>query len=400
MNLTSAHMSGHLESFCPDTLSCVSRDPHNLQHQLSDIDGDHFVEGVAKGSPYFRLEGAKMREHTSDVETWSYAPHAATMLATTTLLEDAYLTDSTRGSLHLENYFTNVFSKASAVRTVCADDLQSFENTTAQVLLPMLSEHEAWAQDNGTPGPFREIQLEKPLWALSGEAYTNDSQLTMIWIKPSQEMHSVTAGLVILEPISLGDVNSSWTRVGVVCSVDARWNSYVLEIPDSPSPSRFSDPFATNISAQNCDDGWKREVLRDIDSKSQHISAETQWLERLIQMASIDCTKILVNWSSPHTSLSNVFCAGDIPLNILNLTSSLKTLLIETIETRTSTIIAEAISRIGLKPQFIPSTKDGGIEDTHELETAISSFACPEAANRRVCFPLHYQRYITGEYGV
>lgn len=148
-----------------------------------------------------------------NAEAWSTAPHAATGFFQTYLWSDKHW--SPGNPTPTSTMSVQVPSQASAVRAVWPHDLQTLNNETSKLLLPQLREYESWIEGYEQRGPYEDIILNQPLFAM-----TNISSPTTIWIAPKSNMTSVTTGLVVIGPIE----EKTGQRYGVGCSIDARSN--------------------------------------------------------------------------------------------------------------------------------------------------------------------------------
>jgi len=115
-----------------------------------------------------------------------------------------------------------VSSQGSVVGILCNREVLLFSGNTTKVSLPNLPSYAVWASENNSSGPYSTIELAKPLWGTSQGSLTNITALTTLWIPLSDEMTSVTTGLVILGP---QNSTNSTERYVVVCSIDAWWNT-------------------------------------------------------------------------------------------------------------------------------------------------------------------------------
>lgn len=344
--LTSQHIDGGLACFGPEP-------PYFSYHGLGAIlyrpDYDtSFKEPFQHGDliqdgPRSRWYSKTDSRGIKDGETWSFAPHVATARRHSKFWSDAqwYLQDS-----HLKEALKSELPvNDSAVRTVCAHDLRHFSNSTTTLLLPLLPEYGTWAHGQNAV-KYKTIQLDQPLWAISGPASTNSTDLTTVWIQPDPSMHAVTAGIVVLGPLT----SDASERLGIVCSIDARWNNarrLVWSLPDSDQLLANSYRYHTSIPNYPTlpPTRLSKDFLPVNDGSWRHISAQPTWLESLTPIVSLN-DPFSYDTDSPGTStaLGKLILASGVSFK--NKRSSNQ--MISKIENVISTSVAVAISRIGL----------------------------------------------------
>ena len=282
-------------------------------------------------------------------EAWSYAPHAATSLVKTDLWLDPHWYPTYLRPQGVRTAETA--SQGSAVRTVCNPEILTLSGETYNVSLPALQPYDLWAQVDGQPGPYVETQLAKPLWGNEKDSLTNITQCTTVWVPTN--ISSVTAGLVVLGPLTS---DSATQRLGVACSIDARW--YRADHIMTPSQSDLlgnSGPFiSVVVGAQDRDEHNTATVLPIDDGNWRNISAEPEWLETLTPLVPkfVKEPTLAVNQSSLTTALANLYIAANVVLLSPNNTNSNNQTWVQTIESITSTAMAEAVARVGLAQQY------------------------------------------------
>ena len=282
-------------------------------------------------------------------EAWSYAPHAATSLMKTDLWLDPHWYPTYLRPQGVRTAETS--SQGSAVRTVCNPEILTLSRETYNVSLPAIQPYDLWAQVDGQPGPYVEIQLGKPLWGNEKDSLTNITECTTVCVPTN--MSSVTAGLVVLGPLT-SDLATK--RLGVVCSIDARW--YRADHIMTPSQSDLlgsSGPFiSVVIGAQDRNEHNTTTVLPIDNGNWRHIGAEPEWLEALTPLVPIFVKEptLAANQSSLTTALANLYSAADVVLLSPKHTKSKNQTWVQHIESITSTAMAEAVARVGLAQQY------------------------------------------------
>lgn len=193
-------------------------------YELNPYSYDHVVAGAPSATKFevwediTRAEASKALRKVSYEEgiTWSIAPHAATAQLHSNFWFDSRLRP--RYSYLAEGLTSEMPVNVTAVRTVCADHIETFSNLTTEVSVPLLFEFEERTTDHVNDKLYKAVKVDKRFWAVSG---SDLSDIKIVWTQPDLDMHAVTASFLVLGP-SIGD---SSDRLGVPCSIDARWNN-------------------------------------------------------------------------------------------------------------------------------------------------------------------------------
>ena len=284
---------------------------------------------------------------SSEGETWSFAPHAATVAMHTEAWDDTHqILEDPRSKPGLKSELP---VKISAVRTVCANQIETFSNATTSVWIPHIPEWAIWTQANDTVGSFESVQLEQPLWAPSESMPTKDGNRTVVWIQPDHGMRAVTAGMIILGPL----IENASKRLGVVCSIDARWNDahqLVLSLFNNQKLSPGFHQYSIDTPADY--PSVSSRLLNDFkpidDGHWQHISAESSWLENVFPTLSLNA--LYQNPTQTQFEDSKMFATVDKLTSadvFLRENKSIAKRTMHDLETTVSLLVADAISRIG-----------------------------------------------------
>ena len=315
---------------------------------------------------YPRTLNAVPRAPGISAETWSVTPHAATSFLITSLWNDPWW-HSLNGKPE-EIVSGEIISKAAAVRTVCSRDAKSFDQNIPIVPLPLLSEYGTWTQNNDTiEGPYINVSVPSAEWKT--QMMANPTTLSTAWIPPTVNMTSTTIGIVVFAQQL---VNSS-QRQGVVCSIDARWNRAKhlssksvwngLNNGGNPisvelSSHHQSSPIVNGPLPMKNDENWRHisadpeffdTLTYDVPANGDRIT-QTDWLNDLgygMNISRDSSEADFVDTSRTNTTyLGNIMLTQVLPNDVTR--TPWDPLRTSTIETVISTVVADAISRIGL----------------------------------------------------
>ena len=275
--LTAAHLGG---SKCIEGLEggdggpCVSSGLPLLLTVFSYNVGANGFEISTPEELYPRLLQWTPKAEGLSAEAWSFAPHVATSLFSTQLWQDPHWYPREK-KFSGENLAKTV-AKAAAVRTVCSPNIQTFDEKTLLVSIPLLEPYRTWIDGNATTGDFIDVHLKKPLWGNSSRSLTTNKHPTTVFISPDPSVGSVTTGLVLMGP-----VRPSGDRVSMVCSVDARWNRAVHSIKQSRyyGLGNPGNPVTATISGRHSDHYIIDGVLPMKSGDWTSINADPEWLE-------------------------------------------------------------------------------------------------------------------------
>ena len=336
--------------------------PYLLAYYSISRDGEGYQISPPE-EKYPRIIEATPREAGVSAEAWSVAPHAATSFLLGSLWFDPrwYPTNGKPTGI----VSGEIVAKAAVVRTVCSRDVKSFDRSTPTIPLPLLSQYNTWAPNSDTEGPYVNVSFPRSLWETSMMA--NPETVTTLWIPPGLNMTSVTVGLVVFGQ----QVFNSSQRDGVVCSIDARWNR--AKHISSKSVWNGLGNRGSTVSAQLSSQHTQESTINgplpiENEDNWRHISAELEWLNSLSYTVPANGGKISetewlntlgygvsANGGNAYSSectranttyLGNVILTQVRPDNIS--ATPWDPQRTTTIETTVSTVMADAISRIGL----------------------------------------------------
>lgn len=361
-NLTGDHIGGDQCRWSPG-IYCVNK---LLPYLLTYYSISQNAWGYQISPPeqkYPRILEGTPREPGVSAEAWSIAPHAATSFLLGSLWYDPWWYPM--DGKHTGVVSGEIVSKAAAVRTVCSRDVKSFDRNTPSIPLPLLSEYSTWAPNNGTEGPYVNVSFPRSRWETGMMA--NRDTVTTVWIPPSVNMTSVTVGLVVF---GQQVVNSS-QRNGVVCSIDARWNraKHVSTKSVWYGLGNQGNTISAQLSSQHTPESTINGPLPIKNEENwRHISAEIEWFNTLSYSVPANGGNISeTEWLNTlgygvSANGGNAYSSEFIRVNTTYLGNILLTQIrpdnisatpwdpqhTTTIETVISTVMADAISGIGL----------------------------------------------------
>ncbi|KAG8526754.1 uncharacterized protein KY384_008183 [Bacidia gigantensis] len=279
---------------------------------------------------------------SGSAETWSLAPHAPTSFLANEMWNDPHWYPRTthatgQRSMHID-------AQMSVVRTVCTRQFQEFPNTTIELSLPMLAEYTTWATED-SQGPYTNVRLPKPLWSLNTASLVNDSNIAVAWIPTTANLTSMTTGIVIL-----GALNSthSTKRLGLTCSIDARWNNASHTVTETTTYLRQVEKQGNPVNATlggSCPIDTLHKAALPVDHRYwRTITAESSFLEALNAKPNPKSSK------ADTTSITSVLQAANMdPSKAFKPAQPQLSASIKRYETVIATVFADAISRIGLE---------------------------------------------------
>ena len=160
-----------------------------------------------------------------NVETWVRLPHIATAYVQNMLWwDETWFLKTTTGRV------STVKSKAVNVRTVCL--WQAIAANTSEIQLPHLEPFRTYLYDSNVSVP-----VEPGILSQDNVSFTDFDQVRTLWIEKAQAVDALTAGLVVLAPLSKPN---DTLRSALGCSIDARWDeSHLVEVRRAYNASNF-----------------------------------------------------------------------------------------------------------------------------------------------------------------
>ena len=285
--LTSDHLGGPRCSSARglDTIGCVAKGVSSLENFYNYYRSLGNYEIATQESQFPRTLQAVPRKAGLSAEAWSVAPHAATSLLKQDLWYDPHWYSTHSQPMGIR--YAETYSQAAAVRTVCTRKVLTFSDATFNVSLPNPPAYDLWARGNDQTGSYTNIKLSKPLWGHHKGAHTQQTGVTTVWVPANSEMQSVTTGLVILGALAS---NLATQRVGVVCSIDGRWNKAKHKLTGTGNAvtglgNVAYDNLGSGISVVQSGQRNNRTILTNVlpinDGSWRHITAEQGWLDAL-----------------------------------------------------------------------------------------------------------------------
>ena len=212
---------------------------------------------IAREETFARL--VWVHEHT---EIWARSPHAATGY-----VQNILWWDQPWFPKYTEPRVSTVKSNAANVRTACL--WQTIAINTSEIQVPQLELYKTYLYDTNAYLP-----VKPDIWSQDNVSFISPDLVRTVWIDGAQDIDAVTAGLIILAPLT----NSNDTnRSALGCSIDARWDESHHVQSDGPLDIAIS----ADVVGQRHDDGTGSEFLPANNSDWKSIKATMGWLEAL-----------------------------------------------------------------------------------------------------------------------
>ena len=223
-------------------------------------------------SNFPRIIAGTPKVNDISAESWTIAPHVATSRALTRLWSGPEW--AAKGNpTGIQS--GQARSGAAVVRTVCSPDIVLTRNGTSEVALPDLPAFGTWTKE-GRPGDVRTIKLREPLWVERNSSRAGKENFTTVFVTPDPEMVSVTAGVVVLGPLT----NQS-ERIAMTCSIDSRWNDaqHSMNKSDDYGIGNVGNSVYAVLKGRNAQTDLKNTTLPINDGSWRHVSADQSWLK-------------------------------------------------------------------------------------------------------------------------
>ena len=137
------------------------------------------------------------------------------------------------------------------------------------------------------------VTIPMHLWQ-SGQT----SGVRTVWIDGAQDIDAVTAGLIILAPLTN---SNDTTRSALGCSIDARWDESHHVQSDGPLDIAIS----ADVVGQRHDDSGGSGFLPANNSDWKNIKATTDWLEALTP--TVPYLSSTLDLTNPASTIANLF---------------------------------------------------------------------------------------------
>ena len=199
------------------------------------------------------------------IETWARAPHVATAY-----VQNIFWWDSTWFSRFRQGpsgRISAVESRAANVRTACF--WQNVTINTIQVQFPLLELYRTYFYSTTAP-----IAVRPDIWSQDNVSFVDPDFVRTVWIDGAQSIEAVTAGLVVLGPLSSP---KETVRPALACSIDVRWGDSNHIQSDGP----LDIAITADVRHPRHDDGSGSGFLPANNSHWKHIKASKVWLDAL-----------------------------------------------------------------------------------------------------------------------
>ena len=190
---------------------------------------------------------------------------------------------------------STVKSNAANVRTACL--WQTIATDTSEIQVPQLELYETYRYDANAS-----LAVNPDIWSQDNVSFIIPDLVRTVWIDGAQDIDAVTAGLIILAPLTN---SNDTTRSALGCSIDARWDESHHVQSDGPLDIAIS----ADVVGQRHDDSGGSGFLPANNSDWKNIKATTDWLEALTPTVPYLSSKL--NLTSPASTIANLFMSTD-----------------------------------------------------------------------------------------
>ena len=200
-----------------------------------------------------------------NIETWARTPHVATGYVQNILWWDSTwflkFKESAGGRV------STVKSEAPNVRTACL--WQTIATNTSEIQLPRLESYKTYRYDSNAS-----LAVQPDIWSQDNVSFISPDLVRTVWIDGAQDINAVTAGLIILAPLTN---SNDMTRSALGCSIDARWDKSHHVQSDGPLDITIS----ADVVGPRLDDSGGSGFLPANNGGWKNIKANMDWLEAL-----------------------------------------------------------------------------------------------------------------------
>lgn len=366
--------------------SCVGAAYQPISHYFSSFisypQGDSFVFDAADALTIRTLQGSVRSSGTYGGETWTMAPHAATVAVQEPIraVWSLRLQDLSNSKMGLSYSRTGrVDVTVPVVRTACVP----MRNLSSSVVngsdsngggkfpmnFPVLSEYEFWYQPPdkkpGTfgSGPTQSLDLDESLLDVGAESNSNRSLIIRTyWIPLPDRFGSVSTGLVILMSAAGedGEGHGSRFNLGIGCAIDARWSPGQNSLTSSQSDwalAGYSYPTRSSLFGQRAATdslGGQHLFLPAPNGGWQRIGLSPEWLQALtpiIPSRGTNTSTLDAIFEDTIPALWAVVVRGSLPQAIYDYIAPDRYELLALAEHAAANLMADGISRTGLHLQ-------------------------------------------------
>ncbi|KAL8731086.1 MAG: hypothetical protein Q9181_004432 [Wetmoreana brouardii] len=235
---------------------------------------------IAREKTFARV--VQVHEH---IETWARTSHVATGYVQYILWWDSSWFGSETGPR-----VSVIKSKAPNVRAACL--WQEIATDTDNIQFPRLESFRTYHYDLNTS-----VAVSPNTWSRDNVSFISPDQVRTVWIDGAQIIDAVTAGIVILAPLTN---SNDTTRSALGCSIDARWDESHHVQSDGP----LNIAISADVIGARPDDSGGSGFLPSNTSDWKNIKANMDWLEALTPIVpSLPSTSDLSNSTSTIADL-------------------------------------------------------------------------------------------------
>lgn len=185
---------------------------------------------------------------------------------------------------------STVKSNAANVRTACL--WQTIATNTSEVQFPQLGLYQTYLYDSNVY-----LAVKPDIWSQDNVSFISPDEVRTVWIDGAQDIDAVTAGLIILAPLTN---SNDTTRSALGCSIDARWDESHHVQADGPLDIAIS----ADVVGQRHDDSTGSEFLPANNSDWKNIKATMDWLEALTP--TVPYLSPTLKLTSPASTIANL----------------------------------------------------------------------------------------------
>lgn len=272
-------------------------------------------------------------------------------------------------------------------------------NDTATFPLPNLPEYDVWSP-NDTSSTNNYIPVS-PSANFKKEA--RNANMTTIFLPPSPEMTSVTAGVLILGPR-----NKTGVRLALVCSVDARWNKALHTMVESDNTAIGSpgNAISAKLNGRHSQSDLKQYTLPIPSDSWRQIKADIDGLDAALGYNALFGPGYQPSKINKHLRPVYTTALGAVILGRVTTIDEVGTSMdywsdhTNAIESVIYTVFADVLSRIGIdrvlsSDRVIPSES---VKRCMKISNAKSFCPPPSAAEASDWTRMEFQATRTGRY--
>ena len=320
---------------------------------------------LSRESSFVREISVHEGDRLGSPESWTYAPHAATGY-----VQDQLWWDSSwfipSDHFQANGRTSGVVSKSAFSKTVCLWQIISLNST--QVILPTLTD------DVYVYGQQKNISVPSSLWASDGRGFIDPEIVRTLWIDQSevQQLGSVTAGLIIMEPVVSPDATN---RAALGCAVDARWADSTTNQTDGLTDIAITTDI---LRAGPTGTGFVSKASWPVTGSWSKVTATSEWLQALTP--TLPYLSSALNLSIPATTLANLLMRAN-HFNIPPPDPAMGGYEVRPYkfwEFVVSTLFADALSRVGYAQQLDAQSTyvNGSIDISTSCDDGPCTFTC------------------------